>query len=338
MLLRAETDSTKPLVTTSEGVVGPTFAADTSAFAQDGSVQGYEGSQLITLLDPAGRQVFRRRLRKADFYNVLSRDVVMVSNPERPRFIGYHAPSQTLAFLLDVGIPYSDVWQECVIVLGLDGRVRRLAASYTSNYESPDCEPRLLPDGTVLTCQELLRLNERPVNLLKPKAQLLAAFPLSDTTLCTIYQYGEYHDRPGEALGTQMDATETAGFYAPEWVEDKARRNMPNAFISSLKGRVLKAFRYNGPEGTIGYDVPRHYIRQTHTYCLLDAERGVYLIDKHNPSSVTEVPFSQMKHFQGPQRPSEMRFQVEALMAKYVFYADTAQPTQMRYQRIARLE
>lgn len=333
LLLRAETDSTKPLTVVSEGIVGEAFADDSSTFAQTRRVRGYEGRQLITLLDAAGRPVFRRQLRKQDFFAVASPDVVTVSEPAAPRFLGYHAASQTLAFALMIGIPYSDVAQQVVISLGFDGTVRRLATSYLSNWEAPDCEPRLLPDGTVLTCEELLPPSGKPVRLLKPTSELVAAFPLSDSTLLTAYQYGEY--RPESTIAeSSSQSSVSAAFNDPEWVADPRKRNADNAFIINQQGRVLQQFRYAGYGGVIGYKVPRRYVWQTHTYYLLDEKRGLYLLDKHKQKAVTEVRFQQMQRFRKPQQPGEIRFVITTETAAFAFYIDSKQPTQLRYERL----
>ena len=331
LLLRAESDSTKPLVTTSEGIVGGNFADDTSTFRQTQRVRGYEGGQVITLLDPAGRPVFQRRLRKQDFFPVASRDIVTVSDPERPRFIGYHGPSQALVFTLGIGIPASDVGQQCVIMLGLDGQVRRLAASYSSNWTAPDCAPRLLADGTVLTCQELFGPDGRRVSLLKPKSELAAALVLSDSTLLTMYRYGEYRDRPAESSDEPLNVT--AGFYEPEWVPDPGKRDAPNAFVVNARGQVRQRFRYHSFGGAMGYYIPRCYVPASHTYYLLDEERGVHLLDKRQPALVREVPFRQMEPFRKPVRPSEIQFHIETETSAFTFYADTLHPEKVRYRR-----
>ncbi|TYZ11373.1 hypothetical protein FY528_06650 [Hymenobacter lutimineralis] len=216
LLLRAETDSTQPLVTTTEGIVGGAFADDTTTFAQTGRVRGYAGRQIITLLDSAGRRVFRRVLHKPDFYSVASRDIITVSNPARPAFIGYQAASQMLGFTLPIGIPYSDVWQQGLILLGLDGRLKRLATTYSSSWDAPDCVPRLLPDGTVLTCEELLLPNQQRMSLLKPQAQLVAALMLTDTTLCTMYRYGQYRSQPALTASESDEEDLSADFQGPE--------------------------------------------------------------------------------------------------------------------------
>lgn len=336
LLLRAATDSTKPMVTVTEGIVGGAFADDTSTFAQTRRVRGYEGGQTITLLDSAGRRVFRRQLYKSDFYGVASRDIVTVSEPERPVFIGYHAASQTLAFTLDIGIPYSDVWQQCVLLLSLSGQVQRLATVYESNWEAPDCTPRLLPDGTTLTCQELLHAGGKRLSLLKPKSQLVAAFPLTDSTLLTVYRYGEY--RTQLAATSSSSTGVSAEFNDPEWVVDKRMRTAPNTFVINLKGQVQQSFRYTGYGGEINYQVPRHYLSQTHSYYLLDEERGLYVLDKHNPTTLMEVNFRQMQRYRKPRRPAEIRFTVASTTAAFAFYLDPDQPTQLRYQLLKRRE
>jgi hypothetical protein len=339
LLLRADTDSTKPLLAVSEGLVGDAYAADTSTFAQTQQVRGYEGGQTITLLDPAGRQVFRRRLRKQDFFGVASPDIVTVSEPRRPRFIGYHAPSQLLAFTVGIGIPASDVGQDYLVLLGLDGRVRRLAATYAAGV-APDCTPRLLPDGTVLTCQELLRPDGRRISLLKPKAELVAAFPLSDTILLTTYQFGEYRPRQPEPPansrqeGQPVDVPVSAGFNYPEWVPDKRMRNAPNGFVINTQGQVRQRFKAPEAFEALGYQLPRAYVWQTHCYYLSDGEKGLLVLDKHQPTGGTRIGFRQMQRFRKPRKPAEVRFEVSSSEGNFAFYVDPARPTQLRYQRI----
>ncbi|OON71021.1 hypothetical protein [Hymenobacter sp. CRA2] len=339
LLLRAETDSAKPLTAVSEGIVGEAFAADTATFAQTQLVRGYEGAQLITLLDPAGRQVFRRRLPKSAFFAVAGRDVVTVSEPQRPRFIGAHGPSQTLAFTIDIGVPGSDVSEQCVLLLGFDGNVKRLAISYASSFGAADCSPRLLPDGTVLTCQELIWPGGMS-HLVKRESELIAAFMLSDTTLCTVYRYGAYkavETSTGSPTEYEpLDDLASAGFAETQWVEKKSMRNSPNAFVINTRGQVRRAFRYEGYQGAIAHAVPRRYVWQTHSYYLLDEERGLYVLDKHNPTQGGEIRFKQMQRFRKPQRPQEVRFVIGTETRTFAFYVDPAKPTQLRYERIER--
>ncbi|WP_400192865.1 hypothetical protein [Hymenobacter sp. B81] len=335
LLLRSETDSTQPLTTVSTGLVGEYFADDTSTFAQTGRVRGYAGSQVITLLDPSGRLVFRRQLRKQDFFAVAEKEIVTVSQPARPYFVGYHAPSQTLVFSIDIGIPASDVGQQCVVVLGLDGRVRHLVSSYDWNWGAADCEPRLLPNGTVLTCQALIRPDGRRISLLKPKSELVAALVLSDSTLLTVYQYGYYRARPDTSSAADA-AGVSASFSDPEWVSDPRMRRAPNAFVLDRQGRVRQQFHYQGHYSIIGHVVPRRYVWQTHAYYLLDEARGLHVLDKHYPAGVTAVPFQQMQRFRKPQRPAEVRFVMTTETTSLAFYVDPAQPTRLRYERIER--
>ncbi|MBG8556360.1 hypothetical protein [Hymenobacter guriensis] len=331
LLLRAETDSTKPLVTTTQGTVGPAFADDTSSFAKTGRVRGYQGHVAITLFDAAGKQVFHRKVRKEELYSVASRDVVTVSELVPPMFVGVHAPSQTLVFSLDIGIPYSDVWQRCVLVLGFNGQVKRLATSYSSNWDAPDCEPRLLPDGTLLTCEALVSPDGRQVSLVKPKAQLLAAFPLTDSTFYLLYRYGQY--RPQLSVDTTETLNEfaiTAAFNDPAWAEDPHMKNKPNAFIINRRGNVRKTFRYTGVSGAIGFDVPRFYLPQTHTYYFLMESGGLQTIDKHNAHQVTTIPLARLQTFRKPSKPTEARI----VLNNYAFYIDTLRPKQVRYQKL----
>lgn len=282
--------------------------------------------------------MFRRRLRKQDFFGVAGRDVVTVSNPQRPVFLGYHAPSQRLVFSVLIGIPYSDVGQEYTVVLGLDGRVRHLGASFSAGI-GPDCAPRLLPDGTILTCEELLRPDGRRISLLKPKSELLAAFPLSDTTLCTMYAYGEYRDRPQEEAApaetaAPVDAPVTAGFYYPEWVPDKRMRNAPSTFVITTRGQVRQRFMATDCIEAIVNIVPRLYVWQTHAYYLPDGKDGLVILDKHNPRGLTTLSLRQMQRFRKPKRPAEVRFELSSTSGSFAYYVDPARPTQLRYERI----
>jgi hypothetical protein len=342
LLLRAATDSTKPLLTVTTGAVGIFFAADTATFARTRQVRGYEGWHTITLLDSAGRTVFRQRLRKADFFGVADPDIVTVSQPQAPRLLGAHGPSQRLALAVEIGIPYSDVSQRVVVLLRLDGSGRRLFSSYRSNWGAADCVPRLLADGTLLTCQALVPPTGPPVSLQKPRAELVAAFPLTDTTLFTAYRYGYYRPaspaapRPATAENLPVEgAAPSAEFQeADRWVEDGRRRRTPNAFIITPGGQVRQPLRYTGTEGTMAYEVPRRYVWQTHTYYLLDGQRGLLAIDKHRPGTSKVLPFRQMKAFRQPRQPAEIRFELRGLGARYAFHLHPQQPHQLRLEQL----
>ena len=344
LLLRAVTDSTEPLLAVTTGAVGSFFAADSATYATTGQIRGYEGFQLITLLDSAGRPVFRQRLRKADLFNVASPDIVTVSESQRPVFLGAHGPSRRLAFAIDTGIPYSDVAQRVVLLLGFDGRRRQLFTSYRSNWGAPDCIPRLLPDGTLLTCQELVPPAGPRVPLTRPQAELVAAFPLTDTILFTAYRYGQY--RPAKPTGSSQEATAdlpveegaatSAGFVAEEeWVPDAARRRAPNAFVINTRGHIQQRFLYGGYESTMGYEVPRRYVWQTHTYYLLDGKRGLVTLDTHPPAAVTAIAFRQMQPFRKPRKPTEICF---TLGQQYVIYLDPQQPGRLRHEQLLEKE
>ncbi|WP_426489762.1 hypothetical protein [Hymenobacter sp. 102] len=341
LLLRADTDSTKPLLAVTTGAVGSFFAADSASFARTGQVRGYEGWHTITLLDSVGRMVFRQRLRKADFFGVVDPDVVTVSQPQAPRLLGVHGPSQRLALAVEIGIPYSDVAQRVVVLLRLDGSGRQLFNSYRSNWGAADCVPRLLTDGTLLTCQALVPPSGPPVSLQKSRAELVAAFPLTDTTLFTAYRYGYYRPAPPAAASPATaenlpieGATPSAEFQeADQWVEDARRRRSPNAFVITPRGRVRQRLRYTGTEGTMAYEVPRRYVWQTHTYYLLDGQRGLLAIDKRRPGTAA-LSFRQMARFRPPRRPAEIRFELRGLNARYAFYLEPQQPRQLRLEQL----
>lgn len=322
LLFAAVADSSKPRDIKTSGIVGPAFAVDTATFAQTQLVRGYDGGYTITLLDGQGRRVFRRELRKADFYQALDQDVVTVSDPVPPAFAGYHAPSQSLLLTLDLGIPYSDVWSRCWLTLGLDGQVRRPPQAAWSSLEALDCDPRLLGDGTLLTCAELIGPSGAVTKLDRPQATLMAAFALSDSTLMAVYQYGEYKTRQ-----------DPDGGMTEELVVPAAYRNAPNAFVLNTRGQVRQRFRLAGYQLET-YAVPRWYLAPAHTYYLLDATRGLHLLDRSNPRSVAAVSFGQMQRFRKPRRPAEARFVLQNEQGTFAFYVDPAQPTRLRYQRI----
>ncbi|MCA8832970.1 hypothetical protein [Hymenobacter pini] len=321
------------------------FATDSASFARNGQVRGYEGWHTIMLLDSVGRMVFRQRLRKADFFGVADPDVVTVSQPQAPRLLGVHGPSQRLALAVEIGIPYSDVSQR-VVVLKLDGTGRQLFSSYRSNWDAADCVPRLLPDGTLLTCQELVPPTGPRISLQKPRAELVAVFPLTDTTLFTAYHYGQYRPVRRAAAAASSEAIQPIEGAAPsaefqeeqQWVEDARRRHSPNAFIITPGGRVRQRLRYTGTEGTMAYEVPRCYVWQTHIYYLLDGERGLLAIDKHRPGTAITLPFRQMTAFRAPRQSAEIRFDLRGVNARYAFCLNPQQPRQLRLERLPAAE
>ena len=163
---------------------------------------------------------------------------------------------------------------QCALLLGLDGQVQELSTCYTFGGGGADCTPQLSPNGrAVLTCSKLLLPGQPPVNLGKPTAYLVAARFLTDSTLLTVYEYGEY-----QSVYDSLGRLSTSDFVVP------ARyRYAPNAFVLNLRSQSLISFHHKGYYDILGYGLPRRYVHQTSTYYLLDVEKGLQLLNRHEP-------------------------------------------------------
>lgn len=324
--LSATADSGRMLRVATGGIVGEAFAVD-SNFVRNKLVQGPSGSYVIQLL-AAGQAVMRRRFQKPDFYAVAERSVVVVSEPEPPRFLGYYPELGGLAFWQQIGIPASDVGSYFFYLLDMKGQMRELSLGNQFGEGHTDCDPLPAPGGkALLTCSKLLRPSQPTLNLQKPQADLALARFLSDTTLLVLYNYGEYK--------TESDSS---GLEGMSWQVPTHLRNQPNGFILNLQGKQLARFRFDGLGEGMGYYVRRAYVPAIHTYYLLDAARGVRLLDKRNPAATREVTFRQMIPFTSPQRPTEVRFKIRGETADFVFYADEDHPENLRYQRVRTID
>ena len=321
--MRAIADSTQMLSAVTGGIVGEAYAADDD-FASTKKVRGPEGHYSITLTDSAGRQVFRREFRKADFYRLVGPDIAVVAEPEPAVFLGYYPELGGLAFWQSIGIPQSDVGDYLFLLLDLRGQVLELSLSNSWGSGRVDCSPAPAPNGqALLTCATLLRPGRPPLSLEKPKANLMLARFLNDSTLLTLYAYGETHyEYEADSTVKSMD-----------FVEPSQMRRVPNAFLTTVRGSKVASFRYNGAWDLLGYFVPRTYVHSLHTYYLLDENRGLRLIDKHDPAATREVGFQQMTRFTPPQQPREVRFRVQSEMAAFDFFADQDNPERLRYRK-----
>lgn len=323
--LSATADSAHMLRIATDGIVGEALAAD-SNFARNRLVTGPAGRYRIVLTTAAGQSVLRKEFQKPDFYQVAGADIVVVSEPTPPRFLGYYPEIGGLAFWQEIGIPGSDVGTYVFYLLDLQGRVRGLSAGNQFGEGRADCDPLSAPrgGGALLTCGQLLRAGQPPLPLQKPHANLVLARFLSDTTLLTIYQYGEYRVT-NDSLGHPESM---------EWQVPPRLRNQPNAFVLNLRGQPLARFRYTGFASTLGYAVPRAYLPATRTYYLLDEEQGALrLLEQANPVATREVKFGQMSRFQPPRKPVEARVVLDTEESRYEFYVDKRQPTRIRYHR-----
>ena len=312
--VRAETDSTERLKTTYQPYAGH--------FEQ---ARGYQGRFTFTLHDGSGRQVFRRQLRKTDFFKSAGGDIVTESEALLPELLAYSAPFGALVFTLDFMVPDSDVGSQVVLLLDLTGRVLRLSDGRGPG-SGPDCDPALTTDGrALLTGSELLRPHQPPLRLTKPDADLAGAFLLSDTTLLVVYAPGKSH------LIQSPGAPETYG-RTPTQQQLRA----PNAYVRHThNGRVLSRFRYGGFYQELGYTIPRHYLPGTATHYLLDEQRGLRLVPLAKANLPTEVRFAAMKPYTPPQKPTEVRFELQSSGSGFAFYVDTtSQVPRIRYQRL----
>ena len=311
----AETDSTQPLITTYTPFPGHTERA-----------HGYEGRFTFTLRDSTGRQVFRRQLRKADFFSRAGADIVVESEALLPALLGYSVPLGALIFTLDFAVPNADVGSQVVVLLDLTGKVLRMSEGRGLSGGA-DCDPVLAADGrTLLTPSEILRPNLPPLRLNKPNADLAGAFLLSDTTLLAVYAPGKTR------LIRSPDGLDAIGR-----TPSRQQLQAPNAFVRHTRsGRVLHAFRYGGFYEELGYTIPQHYLRATATCYLLDEKRGLHLLPRAGAAAPIELRFAVMPVFVPPQKPAEVRFELQGSGRVFAFYVDTTRRLpHIRYQRLA---
>jgi hypothetical protein len=311
--LEAETDSTQRLKTTYQPYPGHYEQA-----------RGYQGRFTFTLHDAAGQQVFRRQLRKADFYKAAGQDIVTESEAYRPELLAYSAAFGALVFTLDFMVPDSDVGAQAVLMLDLTGRVVRISDGRAPG-SGADCDPALTPNGrALLTGSELLRPNQPALRLHRADADLAGAFLLTDTTVLIVYALGKSHliHAPGEPDTYGRTPT-------------RQQQQAANAQVRQINtGRVLSRFRYGGFYEELGYTIPRAYVAGVHY--LLDEQRGLRLVPAAAPARTSEVRFAAMPRFVPPQRRAEVRFELQSSGNAFAFYVDTtSQVPRIRCQRLA---
>lgn len=310
--LEAETDSTQRLKTTYQPYPGHYEQA-----------RGYQGRFTFTLHAPGGQQVFRRQLRKADFYKVAGQDIVTESEAYRPELLAYSPAFGALVFTLDFMVPDSDVGSQAVLLLDLTGRVVRISDGRAPGGGA-DCDPALTPNGrALLTGSELLRPQQPPLRLHRADADLAGAFLLTDSTVLVVYALGKSHliHAPGEP--------DTYG-RTPTPQQQRAA----NAQVRHIPtGRVLSRFHYTGFYEELGYTIPRAHVAGIHY--LLDEQRGLRLVPAAAPARTSEVRFAAMPRFVPPQRRTEVRFELQSSGSGFAFYVDTtSQLPRIRYQRL----
>ena len=311
--LEAETDSTQRLKTTYQPYPGH--------YEQ---VRGYQGRFTFALHDHEGQQVFRRQLRKADFYKAAGQDIVTESEAYRPELLAYSPAFGSLVFTLDFMVPDSDVGAQVVLLLDLTGRVVRISDGRAPG-NGPDCDPALTADGrALLTGSELLRSNQPPLRLHRADADLVGAFLLTDSTVLVVYAPGKSHliHTPGEP--------DTYGRTPTLQQQQQANAQVRHIYT----GRVLSRFRYAGFYEELGYTIPRAHAAGIHY--LLDEQRGLRLVPAAVPAHTSEVRFAAMPRFVPPQHRSEVRFELQSSGNAFAFYVDTTSlAPRIRCQRLA---
>lgn len=310
--IAAETDSAQRLKTVYQPYPGHNEVA-----------RGYQGYFTFALHDAAGQQIFRRQLRKADFYKAAGQDIVTESEAYRPELLAYSPAFGALVFTVDFMVPDSDVGAQAVLLLDLAGRVLRISDGRAPG-SGADCDPALTPNGrALLTGSELLRPGQPALRLHRADADLAGAFLLTDTTMLVVYAPGKSHviRTPGEP--------ETYGR-----TPTRQQQQAPNAMVRHIgTGRVLSRFRYAGFYEELGFTIPRAYVAGVHY--LLDEQRGLRLVPAAAPARTSEVRFATMPRFVPPQRRHEVRLELQSAGSGFAFYIDTtSQPPRIRYQRL----
>ncbi len=310
--LEAETDSLERLKTVYQPYPGHSEVA-----------RGYQGTFTFTLHDHDGQALFRRRLRKADFYKAAGPDIVTESEAYRPELLAYSPAFGAMIFTLDFMVPDSDVGAQVILMLDLNGRVLRISDGRDPGG-GPDADPALTPDGrALLTGSELLRPGQPPLRLRRADADLAGAFLLSDTAVVAIYAPGRSHliQNPGEPDTYGRTPT-------------RQQLSAPNVLVRHIRtGRVLTRFRYAGYYEELGFTIPRAYVAGIHY--LLDEQRGLRLLPAAAPARTSELRFAAMPRYVAPQRRHEVRFELQSAGSGFAFYVDTtSQLPRIRYQRL----
>lgn len=343
--VRHVADSTKPFEYGPTRVVGRHFAAPADSAWQQHRVRGYDGTYSFVLRDSTHQRViFRQQLHKKDLLAAAPAETVTVSDPEF-YYLGYSNGLNALLFLVEVGIPSSDVGQRATLLLDArSGQLRALRNAGSSTFEATDCEPKVAPDGqAVLTCaDELLRARRPPFSLRRPHAELRATRFLTDTTLLAVYAFGDYRPRKSEPglsdTGPSDDPNISAGFYLPdeEFVSTPAQERADNAFILGTSGHVLNKFYFtNWGMGDMNYDLPRHFLATTRTYYFFNDRKTLILLPKASPGRIIERPLKTLAKFRPPQRPQEVSFTLpdDLGQEEFTFYVDKTQPQAIRVRR-----
>ena len=289
------------------------FVGDTS--------RGYQGYYTLELHDSRGQRLGRHTFTKADFYPAVGPELAISSGVSLPQLLGYSAPMQALVFTLNFTAPDTDWSCDAVLLLDLQGRMRRLKEGYVVG--GPAVEVGLAHDGrTLLTGTEILRAGGASLLLQRPNAELRGALLLNDSLAVTVYEFGHYHPEHMSEVHVNQDFSAT-----------QARLRQPNAFLlNTHTGQLISSFRYNGFFEELGFTIPWQRLPATHTGYFLDDKKGLYLVAENQPTRVSFRPFASLVKFKLPQRPSERVVTLHGHSKTYVLYIDTLASASIRYQ------
>lgn len=288
---------------------------------RDTAASGYQGYFSFVLRDSLHQLLAKRVLTKQAFYNAVGHELAISSGANLPVLLGYSVPMKTLIFTLNFAAPETDWMCDAVLLLDLQGRVRRLSGGYSVG--GPAVNVELAKDGsTVLTGMEILRASGSSLPLQRPNAELRGALLLNDSLALTVYEFGHYQAKRSPEGYTSEDFNATP-----------SQQRQPNAFVINTRtGQTVNSFRYNGFYEELGVTIPWHRLASTHTGYFLDDKKGLYLVSEAPPTRTSFRPFSNLTKFTPPQRLSEATFTLQGYSKSYMLYVDTLNPASIRYQ------
>ncbi len=101
----------------------------------------------------------------------------------------------------------------------------------------------------------------------------------------------------------------------------------------STSGRVLRKFNLT-PVSELSTELPRTFMKSTHTYYFLETDSKLVLISKTHSDSVTQVPFKKLTRFTPPKQAHELKRVHFSQNGRVALYIDTVEPQRVRYQRL----
>ena len=287
---------------------------------RDTAAAGYQGYFTFVVRDSLHQLVAKRVLTKQVFYKAVGQELAISSGVSLPVLLGYSAPMKALVFTLNFAAPETDWICNAVLLLDLQGQVRRLNQGYSVG--GPEVSVELAHDGrTVLTGTDILRANGPALPLHRPQAELRGALLLNDSLALTVYEFGSNQpERTAKDLVSQKVSTASSQNF------------QPNAFVfNTHSGQLLTRFHYEGFFEELGVTIPWHRLPATHTGYFLDDKKGLYLLSEASPTHVRLRPFASLVKFKPPQRPGEVMFDLHGYSKAYRLYVDTLAPSSIRY-------